>query len=138
MSVDVEGLAYVWHILRKKIEELEEAAKKALQENQEYIQAKAMLATIDGKLTAFLQDTKQKNAGTKYGTIHTVTRHNATLFDPQEFLTFVRETDEWDMLDKKANATAVREWAEKHKTLPPGVRLSASTRLSITAPKEPI
>lgn len=138
MTDDIEGLAYVWHVNRNLVDKMEEESKKALKEDPAYVQAKAIIDRIEGKLIQFLEDTKQKNAGTRFGTVHTVTRHTAALSAPDDFMGFVIENRMWDMLDKKANVTAVKAWVEEHKELPPGVQLNAHTRLSITAPKEPL
>ena len=138
MTDNVEGLAYVWHVNKKIVDRLEEESKKALKENPEYVQAKAVLDRLEGILIKFLEDTKQKNAGTKYGTIHTVTRQTAAISDITAFQGYVIENRAWDAIDWKANATFAKDFTAEHKELPPGVQLNSHTRLSITAPKEPL
>src|SRR5271165_6459045 len=128
--INVEELAHAWHLAKQTIDILEEAYKKALKTHPKYVQAKAFSAFLEGELMKFLETTHQKNASTRFGTIHTVTRYSAPISDPDEFMGFVIENRRWDMLDKKANVTAVKDWNEEHKELPPGVQLSANTRLS--------
>lgn len=138
MTDNVEGLAYVWHTNQNLVDKLEEQSKKALKENPEYMQAKAVIARIEGILIKFLEDTKQKNAGTKYGTIHTVTRVTAAIQDITAFQGFVIENRAWSAIDWKASSTFAKDFTAEHKELPPGVQLNSHTRLSITAPKEPL
>lgn len=137
-GLNFDDKAKLWHAARAAIERLDKYYEDLKQKNKAYRRAKELRALLDGLLTKELETAGAKNIGTRYGTIHTVTRYSASLYDPQEFMDFIFRTENWDMLDKKANVTAVRDWVETHKTLPPGVRLAASTRLSITAPKEPI
>lgn len=138
MTVDIEALARDYHLAKNYIDNWEEEIDKAMKADLRYQEAKEQIAKIEGELIQFLEDTKQKNAGTRYGTIHTVTRYSAPISAPDEFMGFVIENRMWDMLDKKANVTAVKAWVQEHKELPPGVTLSANRRLSITAPKEPL
>jgi hypothetical protein len=39
-------------------------------------------------------------------------------------LDFVIETQDWDLLDRKANVTAVQDYMQKTGELPPGVKLN--------------
>jgi hypothetical protein len=137
-DVDVEMYAAGLHAARKLIDLFEETFKKALHEHPKYVRAKEARAFAEGFLMNWLDSTKQLRAGTRYGTIHTVTRYSASCSAPDEFMDFVLAEKVYDMLDKKPNVTAVKAWVEEHHALPPGVQLSAIRRLSITAPKEPL
>jgi hypothetical protein len=137
-GLDARNKAKLWHIAKRTIDALDEMYEKQKTDNEQYQNAKEMRAIIEGLLMEELDTTGAKNIGTVYGTIHTVTRYSAPLEDPQAFMDFVIQTERWGMVDKKANVTAVRDYVEEHKGLPPGVRLTSHTRLSITAPKEAI
>jgi hypothetical protein len=57
-------------------------------------------------------------------TIYRKTRRSASLADPGAFRDYVKEHDQWDLADIKANAPAVAEFIEKHGVQPPGVNFS--------------
>lgn len=86
---------------------------------------------LEGKMRAFLVETGQENAATKFGTVHLSTRYTASLADSDAFMEFVKSHDLFDLMDRRANSTAVREYAEEHGTLPPGVNLSANETVGV-------
>lgn len=76
-------------------------------------------------LTEKLETVGAESVRTKAGTVYTTTRYSASLADPQVFMDFVKTHDKFELLDRKANATAVREHVETTGALPPGVNLNA-------------
>lgn len=84
---------------------------------------------LQNKLTGWLQDFMAKNGcdsiKTSEGTCYNHTKYTASLADPEIFMAFVKSTNSYDLLDRKANVTAVKAYVEENKTLPPGVNLSA-------------
>lgn len=66
-----------------------------------------------------------KSVKTAQGTVYQSTRYSASLNDPKAFMDYVIANNAFDLLDRKANSTAVRDFIEQHKSEPPGVRLSA-------------
>jgi hypothetical protein len=116
---------------------------KVSQRVQEYITIRDKLKEIDdefdakrkpyvelqnlltGWLQTFMETAGADNIKTPYGTCYNSTRYTASLADPQVFMDFVENTKQYDLLDRKANVTAVKAYVEEHKTLPPGVNLSA-------------
>jgi hypothetical protein len=75
--------------------------------------------------TAKLDTVGAKSVKTDKGTVYQSTRYSASLSDPKAFMDYVIDNKSWDLLDRKANSTAVRDFIEQHKSEPPGVRLSA-------------
>lgn len=55
------------------------------------------------------------------GTVYLTSKTSATVADRDKFLEYVRENDEWAMLDVKVNKTAVKEYRDANQDLPPGV-----------------
>lgn len=101
----------------KALEDAYEAKRKPLLEVKE---------RISGELMQFLDDNKLTNAQTKHGTVHTTTRSSASLTDAQLFFDFVLENERYELLDKRANATAVKDYVKENGgNLPPGVNLSS-------------
>lgn len=84
-----------------------------------------LMEKLEGKLDKFLTDHKVLNFKTSYGTAYIKTRWSASLVNPDDFMGYVVDSGEWNLLDRKANVTAVRAYADKHKELPPGAKLSS-------------
>ena len=76
-------------------------------------------------LQDFLETAGAQSVKTKEGTVYASTRYTASLADPQAFMDYVIKHTAFDLLDRKANATAVRDFVENHNALPPGVNLNA-------------
>lgn len=110
---------------------------------QQYIQVRDAIAAADeahkekikplvdlqnlltGWMQNFMEQAGADNIKTAHGTCYSSTRYTASLADPQAFMNFVIEKANWDMLDRKANVTAVKDYVAEHGGLPPGVNLSA-------------
>lgn len=101
----------------KALDDAHEAKRKPLLEAKEQ---------ISGMLMSFLDENKLDNAKTKHGTVHTTTRSSTSLADAQAFMDFVILNGRWELLDRRANATAVKDYVKENDgQLPPGVNLSA-------------
>ena len=89
----------------------------------------AALIETQNLLTTWLQDflatSGAQSIKTAQGTVYASTRYSASLADPQAFMDYVITNNAFDLMDRKANATAVRDFVETHKSLPPGVNLNA-------------
>lgn len=71
-------------------------------------------------------------ARTARGTCFKQTRTTASLRDPDAFMKFVIENKMFDLLDRKANSTAVQDYAKEHEgELPPGATLSSMTHIGV-------
>jgi hypothetical protein len=109
----------------KKIDEEYEAKRKPLVELQNM---------LSGWMQSFLEKSGSESVRTAHGTCYQSTRYTASLADADAFMKFIKENNEFDLLDRKANATACRGYAEKHKSLPPGVNLSAIRTVGVRSP----
>lgn len=72
---------------------------------------------------------------TKCGTVTSSTRYTASLEDADAFMRHVIGTEAWDLIDRRANATAVRAYVEANGSLPPGAKLSALRTIGVTRPR---
>ena len=118
MSEDIDKRVEQYVQVRDKIKALDEQhdlARKPLLEIQEI---------LSGKLREFLETNKLENLRTKHGTCYVSTRYTASLADPEIFMDFVIKNNKFELMDRRANATAVRGYVEEHKNLPPGVNLN--------------
>lgn len=85
-----------------------------------------------GEMLSFLDSTGQKSAKTAEGIATVLVRHTAVCTDPDEFINFVRENDAYELMDRRANATACRDYAEEHGSLPPGVKINSMRTVGVT------
>jgi hypothetical protein len=78
-----------------------------------------------------LETTGSTAVKTNHGTCYQSTRYTASLADADAFMKFVTENQMFDLLDRRANSTAVRDYVEEHKSLPPGCNLSAIRTIGV-------
>ncbi len=105
-----------------KAKEAYEAEIKPLQE---------IKSKLEGRMLAFLDQSGQDSAKTQYGTCFTSTKDSASLTDPDAFMSYVMKNGAFELLDRRANATAVRDFVEENGTLPPGVNFTSRKSLSV-------
>lgn len=72
-------------------------------------------------------ESMRTTAGTCYRTITT----SAKVEDREAFIAFVRDNNAWEFLDSRANKTAVSEFLDEHKELPPGVSVARVATVNI-------
>ena len=65
------------------------------------------------------------------GSATKATKTNASIERPDEFRQFVIATEAWDMVNWSANVEAVTSYADAHKVLPPGVKLSSYQHMNV-------
>lgn len=92
---------------------------------------KETLEMLAGVLTKHMEDTHSEAIRTEKGTCYVTTRYSASLADADAFMRFVRQTENFDLLDRKANATAVRDYVTLNNALPPGVNLSSIQQVGV-------
>lgn len=80
---------------------------------------------LTGWLQNFMEQAGADNIKTAHGTCYSTTRYSASLADPEAFMKFVKDNDLFDLLDRKANVTAVRDYTAEKGATPPGVNLSS-------------
>jgi hypothetical protein len=80
---------------------------------------------LTGWMQNFLEQAGADNIKTKHGTCYSSTRYTASLADPEAFMKHVISNKSFDLLDRKANVTAVKDYVAETGNLPPGVNLSA-------------
>ena len=122
----VDKLVAQFVAIRDRIKAIEAAHEVEL---GPFIQAKKDLGT---EILAFLDGTGQESARTAYGTASVTVRHTASCSDPDAFVDFVRQNDLYELMDRKANAPACRDYAKEHGTLPPGVRINSIRIVGVT------
>jgi len=93
------------------------------------------LVDIQNKLTGVIQQCLEavgaESIKTSEGTAYTTTRYTASLADPKAFMDYVISNSMFDLLDRKANSTAVRDHVAEKGLLPPGVNLSSISTVGV-------
>lgn len=124
--MDIGELIENYIRVRDKKKELDEEHKKRMEPYTELLEQMngALLAALDAAGTDSISKT---GVGTAYRT----TKRSASLENPDEFQRHVIGAQDWDLLDWKANITAVMDFAEKNNALPPGVRVSQRVEVGV-------
>jgi hypothetical protein len=111
--------------LLKQIDDAHNERRKEIVESMEQVSA---------RLQTFLETNNLENLKTAKGTCYTATRYTASLADPGLFMDHVIQSKDWGLLDRRANATAVKEYVAEHNTLPPGCNLTSVKTLNVRRP----
>jgi len=101
--------------LRDKIKEIQDRHSEELKPYKE------TLEKLNGVLLGHLQAVGAENVGTADGTVYKTTKKSASIADMTAFWTYVVTQGDFDMVDKKANVTAVEAYIEEHGVQPPGI-----------------
>src|SRR5258708_33558957 len=93
----------------KQYVEIRDALKEMDAKHEE---ARKPLVELQNLLTGWMQNFMETagadNIKTAHGTCYSSTRYSASLADPEAFMKFVKTTSNYDLLDRKANVTAVQ------------------------------
>ena len=73
-------------------------------------------------------------AKTRHGTAYSSVKYSASLTDPDAFMKYAIANDRLDLVDRRANANAVRDFVAEKDTLPPGVKLSSMRTVGVRSP----
>ncbi len=92
---------------------------------------RARMDKLSGDIQEFLDKNNLENVKTKAGTCYLSTRRTASLADPEAFMNYVIEHEAFDLMDRRANSTAVQDFVKKHKALPPGCNLNSVTTVGV-------
>ncbi len=116
-TVDKRIQQYV--AIRDRIKEMDEAYEKAKKP------LAAAMEEINGWLQQFLDESGSESIKTKFGTCYSSVRYSASLADAKAFMDYVIANEEFELLDRRANVTAVKAFVETNGSLPPGCNLTA-------------
>jgi hypothetical protein len=126
----VDKLVAAYIDTRNFIKQMKERHKEELAEFE------LALEKLSGRLLLFLDTHGQEMARTAQGTVSATYRDTARLDDPDVFMDFVAEHGLFELLDRRANATACKEFAKDSGTLPPGVRINTLRGVSVRTATE--
>lgn len=111
--------------LRDKKRELK---KKHEEELKPYTEAMDML---EAYILTWLDKLNVNNVKTDAGTAYVTERVSATVADGSSFWRHVLSTEDFDLIDKRANGPACTKFVEEHGTPPPGINYSVMRELGV-------
>jgi hypothetical protein len=117
---DIEVRVAQYVKLRDMIKEKDDAHKKTMEK------PKLVLEQLNSLLLDHLNQIGGNSVATNSGTVYRTEKKSAPLADPQAFLDFVIANNAYDLLDRKANVTAVTEFIKENNAPPPGVNFSST------------
>jgi hypothetical protein len=108
-------------------------AKTALEKQQkEHLrQYTDVMQKIEGHLMAHLQEQHAQSLSSEVGTAYLRHTRSAPIHDAVAFKNYVIENRAWEMLDWKANVTAVGDFITENEIPPPGVNLKSAVMLGV-------
>jgi hypothetical protein len=117
----------VWQYvaLRDKIKAMNEAHEKLM---EPFVAAQNKLSAV---ITDHLDKSSVESIKTEFGTAYKSTRYTASLEDPDAFMNFVVSNNKFELLDRRANSTAVQDFVKETGALPPGAKISAMKTVGV-------
>jgi hypothetical protein len=93
---------------------------------------KETLEKLNGVLLAHVNAVGGDGVMTSAGTVSKTLKYTASIADASAFWSWVVSQGAFDMVDKKANLTAMKEYAaENNGALPPGVNLTSVEKVNV-------
>lgn len=122
---DVEKRVQQYIDLRDALKRLDDRHKN---ERQPLVD---LMEKVGAQLQQFIEANNLQNLKTAAGTCYLSTRYTASLADPDAFMKYVIENSKFELLDRRANATAVQAFIKETTNLPPGCNLNAIQNLGV-------
>ena len=97
---------------------------------------KKALEDLNAVLLNHLNDIGGNSLNTDAGTVYKKEKKSASLTDPAAFMSYVIDNAAYDLLDRKANVTAVSAFIKENGTQPPGVNFSSTYDVGVRRPKQ--
>ena len=119
-TVDISKRVDQYVRLRDLIKTKEDEHKAVLKPYKE------MLEKLNSVLLDHLNTINGESVRTDTGTVYRTEKKAASLADPDAFMRYVIGSEAWDLLDRKANVTAVADFIEENNAPPPGVNYSTT------------
>jgi hypothetical protein len=95
---------------------------------------KEMREKVTERLLEVMDEAGAEMVRTKQGTVSATVKPYASCSDPDTFIEFVRTNDAYELLDRRPNGNACRDFAQEHGGLPPGIRLNMKRSVTVKTP----
>ena len=114
--------------------EIEDIKKQHEAELAKHLKAREVLTE---QLLEALDSTGQEMARTKFGTVSAAVRDTASCSDPALFIDYVRKNDAYELVERRPNSTACREFAKGNDgKWPPGVKVNSIRYVNVRSPAQ--
>lgn len=125
MSFTVEQVVGTYMKLRHKKEALEAETKAGLEE------IKSKMGKLEAWLMQKADDEGVTSFKTSAGTAFVTTTDFANVADWDAVLTFIKDNEAFDMLEKRVSKTAVRGYMDENGSVPPGITYGSKLGINI-------
>lgn len=95
----------------------------------------AAMEPIAAELMSFLNEVGAESVNTKEGTFFKRMTTSCKVSDWDVILPFIKERDLWNFLEQRVSKTAIAEFIELYKEVPPGVSIVREVKISVNRPK---
>lgn len=102
-----------------KLRDMKDAIKERHKEELELVNK--CMDELEVMLQSHMQQTNAQSIKTNAGTVYQTSKQSASIADKDAFWTHIVTQAAWDLLDRRANVTAVEDYINKNGTPPPGV-----------------
>lgn len=116
--IDFDKRVAQYVALRDEIKRRDDAHKEGMKEYRE------TLEQLNSLLLNHINSIGGDSVRTPAGTVYRTEKRSASLADPDAFMKFVIANEAFELLDRKANTTAVSAFIAEHHSPPPGVNFS--------------
>jgi len=120
LNVDIKLRVEQYIELRDEISRLDDEHKEKMKPFRD------LLEKLNGALLDHLNNINSESVRTDAGTVYKTEKTSATIADGDAFMGYVIENRDWDLLDRRANKTAVAAYIQEHGALPPGINFSTT------------
>ena len=124
-TVDIAKRVAQYIALRDEIKKRDDGHKEAMRPLRD------LLDKLNGTLLEHLNSVSGNSVRTDAGTVYRSEKKSASLADPEAFMRYVIANEEWDLMDRKANVTAVADYIAENGVQPPGVNYSTTFQVGV-------
>lgn len=111
-------------IVQKYIEVRDEKLRLKAEYDAKIAKRDEVLQKIEAKLLEVFEQTGMDSIKTEFGTAYASQRTSASIADKEIFLNFVREKEEWPLLQFSCNKPALEDYRSANDgEIPPGINL---------------
>ena len=108
-------------VVAKYVELREKKANLKSEYDMQVAPIEAKMAKIEGKLLEVLDQTGGKSFRTPHGTAYVTVRTTASVADRETFFEFVKQNEEWPLMQVAVVKSAVEQYKSVNQELPPGI-----------------
>lgn len=119
-QLDIDKLVGQYVALRDKIKEADDQHKQKTKTAREYLEQ------LNGRLLEALNSIGGESIKTEHGTVYKSIKRSATIADGEMFRAYVTTHGKFDLVDWRANSTAVADYIVSNRVPPPGVNYSTA------------